>query len=178
MMPRVLSALRFASIQHREQRRKGSGEPYVNHLIEVAELLVTVGQVDDEDIIIAGVLHDVVEDTNTSFEQLVELFGERVAGFVDEVTDDKNLDWMQRKQQQIRRVATASFGAKTIKLADHSSNVATLPEQWIVERRLHYLDWSAQVISGCTGINPRLEELYRERASAARRVFEREVNTR
>lgn len=103
----ILAALHFAAEKHRDQRRKGQcASPYINHPIEVAELLVRVGQVGDVALLQAALLHDTVEDTQTTFQELEERFGTGVRTLVEEVTDDKSLPKEERKRRQVERAPT------------------------------------------------------------------------
>ncbi len=86
----------------RQTKTKGAdGEPYINHPLEVANLLANVGKIEDYDVLIAAVLHDTIEDTDTTEEEIAEMFGETVCGYVAEVTDDKSLPKARRKELQI-----------------------------------------------------------------------------
>ena len=132
-------AYHFAAARHVNQRRKGeAAEPYMNHLTEVAELVAEATRGADPEVIIAAVLHDTVEDTETTLEDVRAAFGERVAGLVAEVTDDKSLPKQTRKELQIEHAAHASRGAQIIKLADKTSNLRALasspPKGWSDER--------------------------------------------
>jgi GTP diphosphokinase / guanosine-3',5'-bis(diphosphate) 3'-diphosphatase len=164
----LLRALSFAAQAHREHKRKGTGEPYINHLIDVAELLARFAQVVDVEILSAAVLHDVVEDTSVSAADVEREFGARVRVLVEALTDDKNLPKAERKRLQIEHMHTASDDVRCIKLADHCSNIATLPAEWSRERKLEYLDWSAQVAAACAGAQPALEREHRARWERAR----------
>jgi guanosine-3',5'-bis(diphosphate) 3'-pyrophosphohydrolase len=162
---KLLEAASFAAQKHRDQRRKGSdAEPYINHPLEVANLLANVGEVTDVDILLAAILHDTIEDTQTSREELVERFGDRVAGFVLEVTDDKSLPKEERKRLQIEHAPHLSAEAKQIKLADKISNITDVtknpPDGWSLERRREYIDWGDAVASGLRGSNAGLETLF------------------
>jgi guanosine-3',5'-bis(diphosphate) 3'-pyrophosphohydrolase len=159
---RVLAALRFAAAKHRDQRRKDpEASPYINHPIEVADVLVRVGEIDDLDVILAAVLHDTIEDTETTGDELAAGFGERVRGLVEEVSDDKRLPKQERKDRQIHHAAALSTGAKQVKLADKICNVRDVthapPADWPLERRATYLDWSERVVAGCRGVSAPLE---------------------
>ncbi|MFZ1792542.1 MAG: HD domain-containing protein [Anaerolineae bacterium] len=162
---KLFSALVFAANKHRDQRRKDApGSPYINHVLCVANLLAGDGNVTDEDVLLAAVLHDTVEDTATTFDELTAHFGPRVAGFVREVTDDRALPKQTRKQLQIEHAPHLSEGAKQIKLADKTCNVRDInndpPADWSLERRIAYLDWAESVVAGCRGANPALEKLF------------------
>ncbi len=172
----ILKALHFAADKHRDQRRRDVGaSPYINHPIEVAELLARVGGVTDLITLQGGILHDTIEDTNTSPEELEREFGPEVRCVVEEVTDDKNLPRAERKRLQIEHAPHISERARLIKLADKISNVRSVthtpPAKWSLERRQEYLDWTEQVISGLRGANPTLEELYFETLDNGRRVL-------
>jgi guanosine-3',5'-bis(diphosphate) 3'-pyrophosphohydrolase len=170
----VLSAARFAADKHKNQTRKGSdAEPYINHPLDVASLLVNVGKVEDVDVIVAGLLHDTVEDCDVSLSELEERFGRRVAGFVGEVTDDKSLPKAERKRLQIEHAPHLSHEAKQIKLADKISNIQDVtnnpPHDWSVERRREYVEWGEAVVAGLRGANEGLEKLFDETAARARK---------
>jgi guanosine-3',5'-bis(diphosphate) 3'-pyrophosphohydrolase len=164
----VFRALSFAAHAHSQQRRHGSGEPYVNHLIDVAELLVRVAGVEDEDLLAAAVLHDVVEDTSVCSADVELEFGPRIRALVDALTDDKALAKEDRKRLQIEHMRSATAEVRLIKLADHCSNIATLPECWGEERNAAYIRWSLQVACECAGVHEALDREYGARAARAR----------
>lgn len=127
--------INFAAIKHRDQRRKDSKEtPYINHPIGVAYILTSEGNVTDLDVVIAAILHDTVEDTDTSFDEIENEFGSKIRDIVAEVTDDKSLPKMERKRLQIEHALTASREAKLVKLADKLYNLRDLqkeiPKEW------------------------------------------------
>lgn len=160
---RLTKAFHFAAEKHVDQRRKGDrAEPYVNHVIEVANLLARNGA--DEITILAGILHDTVEDTGTTFEELEKEFGNSVADVVREVTDDKSLPKQERKKLQIQHAAHASDRAKMVKLADKSANLRTLlespPPDWEKKRITEYFTWAKSVVDGCRGVNKGLEKTF------------------
>lgn len=161
----LLEALKFASEKHARQRRKDSKDtPYINHPIEVAELLVRVGQVSDVNVLVAAILHDTVEDTDTKPDEIEALFGKTALSLVMECTDDKTLPRHERKRLQVENAAHKSPQAKLIKLADKISNVKDMgespPADWSLERRREYLDWTEEVVHGLRGENPALDRLY------------------
>ena len=172
---RLLTAVDFAAEKHRAQRRK-SGEfvPYINHPIRVARLIAEVGGVEDEDVLMAAVLHDTLEDTETTREELRAAFGPVVLGLVEEVTDDKSLPKAERKRLQIAHAGERSPGATLIKLADKIANVHDLshapPADWPLDRIREYIDWAEQVVGNCKPVNPALEARFAEVAQAARRA--------
>ena len=168
-----LSAVKFSAHKHRNQRRKGAeASPYINHPITVAELLWRIGKVTEMNILAAAILHDTLEDTDTTPEELENLFGREVLSLVLECTDDKRLPKAERKRLQILNAAHKSPGAKQIKLADKISNVTDItenpPADWSLPRRLEYLDWAEQVIAGLRGANAELEQLFDLTVKAAR----------
>jgi GTP diphosphokinase / guanosine-3',5'-bis(diphosphate) 3'-diphosphatase len=162
---KLLTAINFAARKHRDQRRKGpAADPYINHPIEVAHLLSNVGGVTETDVLIAAVLHDTVEDTDTTAAELTELFGSHVSDMVLEVTDDKSLPKAQRKQLQIDHGPHLSAGAKQIKLCDKISNVRDVlqspPQDWSQQRRDDYVVWATRVVDTVRGVNPALESYF------------------
>lgn len=164
----------FAARKHTGQNRKGKDEaPYINHLLEVVNLLVNVGKVEDENTLIAALLHDTVEDTDTTREEIAESFGEKVASIVMEVTDDKTLPKAERKQKQIEHAPHLSFEAKQLKICDKISNIADVlnnpPDGWSDERRLEYVEWGEKVVAGLRGVNPDLEAYFDQTVSEAKR---------
>jgi (p)ppGpp synthase/HD superfamily hydrolase len=165
-------AYHFAAQKHVDQRRKGeAAEPYVNHLAEVADLVAraTGGEVD---IVVAAILHDTVEDTATTFEELRTEFGPQVAELVAEVTDDKSLPKEARKTLQVEHAAKASWGAQVIKLADKTSNLRSMaaspPAGWSSERRDEYVAWARRVANGCRSANAWLVEQFDTAAKAVK----------
>jgi GTP diphosphokinase / guanosine-3',5'-bis(diphosphate) 3'-diphosphatase len=167
----VLKAALFAAEKHSEQRRKGTAaEPYVNHLLEVAELVSSTLPEPDTNLVIAALLHDTIEDTGVTKEKLVHAFGPDVANLVMEVTDDKSLPKVERKRLQIVNASNISVRAQAIKLADKISNLRAIhsspPADWSVERKREYCEWAKQVVDGLTAPNQTLKaefvRLYRE----------------
>jgi guanosine-3',5'-bis(diphosphate) 3'-pyrophosphohydrolase len=161
----LLKAIEFASRKHSMQRRKGvDASPYINHPIAVAHLLADTGGVTDLVTLMAAVLHDTVEDTETTPAELEEQFGRSVRKVVEELTDDKSLDKAVRKQLQIEHAARISRRAKVIKLCDKIVNALDVidspPADWSVARRVEYLAWTVKVVAGCRGTNTALEKLY------------------
>lgn len=172
----LLRALRFSAEKHTVQRRKSAQKiPYINHPIEVAETLNTVGNITDATVLSAALLHDTVEDTDTTLDELCDLFGQVVADLVAEVTDDKSLPPKERKQQQIIHAASASHGAKQIKIADKICNIKDIthapPVGWSLERKHAYLQWSQDVMVGLRGANPALETLFDDTFAQAKRLL-------
>src|SRR5215218_8175777 len=163
----LLTALHFAADKHRDQRRKDEGaSPYINHPIEVAELIARVGGVRDLVTLQGAILHDTIEDTNTTPQELEAAFGAEVRKVVQEVTDDTTLPKADRKRLQIEHSPHLSLPAKHIKLGDKIANVRSVvetpPSKWPLSRRKEYLDWTEQVIAGLRGTNAPLENYYDE----------------
>lgn len=147
----LLEAVMFAAERHRNQRRKDAeASPYINHPIALAHLLATVGAVNDLDVLQAAILHDTVEDTDTSEAELRERFGDVVASIVMEVTDDKGLPKQRRKELQVEHAPHKSQGAALVKLADKTCNLrdiaAAPPADWPLARRQEYFDWAKRVV--------------------------------
>jgi GTP diphosphokinase / guanosine-3',5'-bis(diphosphate) 3'-diphosphatase len=163
----VLRAMELAAERHSAQRRKGpGGAPYVNHVIEVASVLATIGGVSDPDVLMAAVLHDVIEDTETSAEEVERRFGPRVRELVCQLSDDKSLPKAERKRLVLEHLVRASDAVKLIKLADLCSNVRSPPTEWPAPRIREYLEWSRQAAERCAGVSRSLDLLYQERRAA------------
>jgi guanosine-3',5'-bis(diphosphate) 3'-pyrophosphohydrolase len=171
----LVRALAFAAAKHRDQRRKDfQASPYINHPIALARILAEEGGVTDTPILCAALLHDTLEDTNTSAGELAAEFGPVVAGVVAEVTDDKTLSKSQRKSLQIEHAAHISRRAKLVKLADKIDNLRDVasapPAGWTLARKQEYFDWAKAVIEELRGAHARLEavfdEAYRQRPTA------------
>src|SRR5215216_4495400 len=161
----ILKALRFASEKHSAQRRKDSkASPYINHPIQVVEILWTIGDVRDVTLLVASILHDTNEDTGTQPEEIKAEFGEDVLALVLEVTDDKSLPKQVRKQLQVEHAPHKTHHAKLLKLADKISNVQDIitspPRDWSLKRKQEYLLWTEQVVDGLRGVNENLERHY------------------
>lgn len=170
----LFEALSYASKMHARQRRKDKeASPYINHPIDVANILVTVGNIQDTSVLAAAILHDTVEDTEASEADLIERFGEDIASLVMECTDDKSLPKDRRKQLQIEHAPHKSPRAKHIKIADKISNVRDLssspPKDWPTERVREYLDWSEKVVNGLGETNQDLLDFYRQTLENARK---------
>ena len=161
----ILAALRFAAWKHRDQRRKGPNSvPYINHPIELANVLWFEGRVRDPLVIAAAILHDTIEDTETTPDELRGEFGATVAAIVDEVTDVTWLRKRARKKLQVARAGRASRRARLVKLADKICNLRDIkahpPRDWTLERRREYFDWARSVVDEIRGTNARLERKF------------------
>jgi (p)ppGpp synthase/HD superfamily hydrolase len=160
---RILAAARFAAEKHAHQKRKGQNqEPYMNHLIEVAELIAGSTDALDPELIMAAFLHDTVEDTGVTLTELEQRFGPDVASLVAEVTDDKSLPKETRKHLQVKNAPHKSARAQTLKLADKISNLRSIlnspPIGWSLERQRQYFQWAKDVVDGLASPNPLLKQ--------------------
>jgi len=173
---KLSQAADYAARQHGAQRRKGaSAEPYINHLTEVAALLAEATDGNDVVLVMGGLLHDTLEDTDATYAQLVERFGPEVAALVQEVTDDKSLPKDVRKRLQVETTPHKSVRAKLLKIADKTSNLRGLvtspPAGWTEERLRDYVIWAEQVVRSCRGLNAALEAQFDAAYETARRHF-------
>ena len=161
---RLLNAINFATIKHRNQRRKNQEKtPYINHPIEVTTFLSNAG-ITDVNVLMAAVLHDTIEDTGTTYDEIASQFGSDVAETVLECSDDKKLDKVQRKKLQIEHAEVISTAAKLVKMSDKLSNMRDLmfnpPTHWTKTEIIGYVVWSYFVIDklkGPKGVNQYLE---------------------
>ena len=161
----VLRAVQFAAHKHKDQRRKDVRKlPYINHPIALAEVLHTDGGVRDSVVIAAALLHDTIEDTVTTYDELRGLFGAEIADTVVELTDTKFLGKEARKRLQVVKAGKSSAAAKQVKLADKICNLrdilASPPAGWSLKRRQTYFDWAKEVVDQARGANPRLERMF------------------
>lgn len=165
-MQKIILAANFAANKHRDQRRKDrEASPYINHPLALAFVLTNeVTGITNEDVIAAAILHDTIEDTDTSTTEISNLFGDTVLSIVLELTDDKTLTKETRKQLQIDNASKLSREAKLVKLADKICNVRDMayspPVNWSLERQLEYFEWSKAVIDGLRGTHSELEALF------------------
>ena len=161
----LLKALAFAAGKHRRQRRKDRhASPYINHPIALAELLAAEGGIADVEVLAAALLHDTIEDTRTTAEELRREFGRKVSAIVVEVTDNKRLHKRTRKRLQVEHAAKLSRGAKLVKLADKTCNLRDIrarpPVGWNRERRREYFEWAKRVIDRLRGTHAGLEAAF------------------
>lgn len=162
-----LKALGFAAQKHRDQRRKDAeSSPYINHPIDLANVLCNEVGICDAELLCAALLHDTVEDTDTTAEEVERVFGRRIRDLVMEVTDDKHLPKGERKRLQVVHAPHLSPKAKLVKLADKICNVRDVaqkpPSHWPLERRQGYFDWAKEVVDRLRGIHAELEALFDE----------------
>ena len=168
----LLDAVLFAAERHKNQRRKDAdASPYINHPIALAHLLATTGGVSDVVVLQAAILHDTIEDTETTEDELRARFGAGVTNIVLEVTDDKSLPKLRRKELQVEHAPHKSPGAALVKLADKTCNLrdiaAAPPADWPLTRRQEYFDWAKRVVDGLPAGSAELRAAFDE-AFAAR----------
>jgi GTP diphosphokinase / guanosine-3',5'-bis(diphosphate) 3'-diphosphatase len=183
----ILKSLDFAALRHNGQLRKGeSSTPYINHPIQVANLLANHAGETDPVLISAAILHDVVEDTVNSpgerdelINQISEIFGEEILSLTLEVTDDKTLAKQERKRLQVESACHKSDRAKKLKIADKIMNLRDLtcnpPSDWSIERITGYFDWAENVVAGLRGVNQKLDDMFDEALARARAKYEANV---
>lgn len=172
----ISEAAELAAHRHNGMARKGRGnEPYINHLAEVANLLAAATDGADAELVAAGWLHDSIEDTDTTREELARTFSERVASLVAECTDDMSLPKAERRRLQVLEAPKKSPGAKLIKIADKISNIgARIHFDPTTEERddlADYSGWAEQVVAGCRGGNAWLDEKFDDAVKAARALL-------
>ena len=161
----ILDAAVFAAEKHQGHVRKNSQHsPYITHPLLVAKAIFEVGEIQNTSILTAAILHDTIEDTPTTKDEIITQFGEDVLSIVMEVTDDKDLPKMERKRLQVVHAPDLSYEAKIIKLADKLVNCCDIlydpPEDWTLKRRQDYIQWGADVIYRIRGTDPRLEAAF------------------
>lgn len=165
----IFKAIQFACEKHRDQKRKDKfGTPYIIHPIRVASNVITIGKITDYVIVCAAILHDTIEDTDTTYEELVEVFGTEIADVVRECTDDKTMDKQERKIRQVINATKKSPKARIVKLCDKLDNLTDIrtnpPQGWSESRINQYLSWARQVtdqICDCNlNLKNALEKVY------------------
>ena len=181
MINQFVSALAFSATKHRDQRRKDvEASPYINHPIALVDVLVNEGGILNWDVLCAALLHDTIEDTQTTAEELTKAFGKNVSSIVLEVTDDKALPKDERKLQQIAHTPHSSHEAKLVKLADKICNLrdilASPPSGWDVKRKQEYFEWAAAVVAGIRGSNSKLEKIFDALLEKGRAQYQSELS--
>ncbi|CAF0802313.1 unnamed protein product [Rotaria sordida] len=166
-MEKFMHALQFAAYKHRFQKRKDlDGTPYINHPIGVAYILSNEAGIKDFDLLAAALLHDTIEDTETTLGELEQEFGPRIAGIVAELTDDKNLPKAERKRLQIVNAGQLTSDAIVVRLADKIYNLRDLnrstPVGWSEERVEEYFQWSSKVARQLFGHNVQLDTILKD----------------
>ncbi len=164
-IPLIIKAASFAANKHRNQRRKDAdASPYINHPLGLARVLSEEGGITDVETICAALLHDTIEDTDTTPEEIEREFGAKISALVQEVTDDKSLPKDKRKRAQVAHAAHISDKAKRVKLADKICNLRdvalTPPAGWELNRKQEYFDWAKLVIDNLRGVDNKLEAVF------------------
>ena len=170
----VLKATQFAALKHCDQRRKDGKTPYIIHPISVAMILAEIGSIEDPEILSAALLHDTLEDTDTSAHELDKNFGSRVRIIVEELTDNDMLTFSQSKQMQIENAPYLSKNATLVRIADKISNVSDVienpPPEWNQKRCNKYVDWAEAVMNNCQKVNQDLENHFFELLTEYRKL--------
>lgn len=161
----LVRAIAFASEKHSSQRRKDAEKsPYINHPIALVDVLANEGNVTDIATLCAAALHDTIEDTEATAEELRSIFGEKITTIILELTDDKSLPKHVRKEKQIEHAAHCMPETKVVKLADKICNLRNIltapPTDWAAERKKAYFDWAANVVEGLRGTHAGLETIF------------------
>lgn len=162
----IIKAFDFAAKKHRDQRRKDqAASPYINHPISLANILANEAGITDKNVIAAAALHDTIEDTDTTAEEIEHHFGSKIRSIVEEVTDDKNLSRAERKALQIEHAPHLSKEAAMVKIADKISNLRDLnhspPLNWTPERRKDYCEWANKVVENIRSPHPKLMAIFK-----------------
>lgn len=170
----LLSTILFAAEKHKYQKRKGDGSSYIVHPLEVAKILAVEGEVSDFRTLQAAILHDTLEDTETTCSELMNEFGYEVAKIVQQVTDDKKLPVEVRKKLQIEHAAFITPEAKLVKMADKLHNCRDLASKpiWSLERTQGYFVWSSFVTRACAGVSEKMDLLLENFYATTRFTFE------
>ena len=161
----LVKAVDFAARKHKDQRRKDKeASPYINHPIALAGVLCNEGHVTNIAVICGALLHDTIEDTATTAEEIENEFGSLIKNIVLEVTDDTSLPGPERKRLQVEHAEHLTEGAKLVKLADKIANLRDIvqhpPAGWSLERRQRYFDWAKLVVDQVRGVHPVLESVF------------------
>jgi guanosine-3',5'-bis(diphosphate) 3'-pyrophosphohydrolase len=163
----IIKAVNFAAAKHRGQSRKDEANtPYINHPISLANLLANEGGITDINVIMTALLHDTIEDTDATADEIEALFGATIKDVVLEVSDDKSLPSPERKRLQIAHASSCSYEARLVKLADKICNLQDMlaipPVKWSLQRKREYFDWAREVIDQLRGTHADLEAMFDE----------------
>ncbi|WP_457934461.1 HD domain-containing protein [Pseudoalteromonas sp. SCSIO 43210] len=145
----LIKSLELASKNHAQQKRKSDGSPYINHLIEVVALLADIAdiaEIDDADELSAAILHDILEDTDVTRDELYKTCGNRVLELVEALSDDKSLSLEERRKDTLRVLPKKPISVMRIKLADLCSNASAIPSGWSLERQTEYFQWLIRLL--------------------------------
>jgi (p)ppGpp synthase/HD superfamily hydrolase len=167
-MEKIEKCKYLAIARHAGQCRPNqSREPKINHIEEVAQLVKESGGNQDE--VAAAWLHDIVEDTDTTTDEIEELFGDEIAQLVDGLTDPPEFSSLPlgvRKHQQAQRLLSKSDGVRRVKLCDQISNVHSVindpPKDWDNKKCLEYIEGAKKIADVCYGVSDYLDALFKE----------------
>lgn len=167
----VLDALMFGAEKHKGQARVDQKKtPYIIHPIEVADFVMRIGKVYDKEILVASLLHDVLDDTGTTYEELSKCYGNTVAQYVQEMTSKKGLTLKEQKKLQIIQAFHQTPSVAIIKLSDKLSNLGALasapPSAWTRDRIDQYFQWAQSVIENLPEANPLLKKAVKDTISS------------
>ena len=175
-VPLLFKALTLAAEKHQYQRRSGYERlPYLNHLIKVTDTLLRIGGETDPDLLLAALLHDIIEDTDVTEADLARLFNPRVAGIVAELSDDMGLPYAVRKQRQVAAASGLSVEARKIRIADKACNIRDIlhyPVEWPLEKKQYYVTNSVEVVDRIRGVNPALEAWFDQTVCEAKKALQ------
>jgi guanosine-3',5'-bis(diphosphate) 3'-pyrophosphohydrolase len=152
---RYVDAILYAMRKHGGQRRR-DGRPYISHPLRVSECLRTTGGITDPEVLIAGMLHDLIEDTECEWANIERRFGSRVADLVAAMTGDMRLPKPERRREIVDRIRDARDDAKSIRLADRLDNLTDM-QGFTETRKREYIDESRDILAACRGANSGLE---------------------
>jgi guanosine-3',5'-bis(diphosphate) 3'-pyrophosphohydrolase len=163
-MKRIADAILYAAECHADQVRKDGKTPYINHPLQVMHHLVHLANCDDDELLCAAILHDVIEDTGVRKIELEKRYTKRISDLVVELTDDKTLSKTERKLMQIEQAHSLSYDARLIRISDKICNVNDIhtapPLNWSIAQRLNYITWSLAVVERIRGTNTELENYF------------------
>ncbi len=159
----VLDAVAFSAEKHKLQVKSNAKKtPYIIHPIEVADLALKVGQVYDKDVLVAALLHDVLDGTTATEKEISDHYGKTVASYVQEMTSPKDLSLKEQKKEQIKAAFHQTPNVAIIKLSDKLSNLGTLaknpPSNWSRDRIDQYFQWAQSVIENLPESNQPLKK--------------------
>lgn len=182
----LFEALSFSAKKHKKQKRKDlDNTPYINHPVDVARNIAFLTSLDEKeklDILNAAILHDTVEDTPTTLNEIENLFNENVAKLVEEVTNQKELTSEQSKLFELEKAKKLSLGAALIRISDKIENVKdinkTQPINWNLERKLKYCNWARNLVQNISIQHDSINQLkylfYQRYYETLNKLFENE----
>ena len=153
---RYAEAVLYSIHKHATQTRR-DGSPYIAHPLRVAESLRSIGGIEDMDVILAAVMHDLIEDTDCEWANIASRFGERVANLVAILSGDMRLPKLERRQGVLDQIRTAPDEAKAVRLADRLDNLTDM-KGFSESRRQEYIRDSWKTLEACRDSNAALEK--------------------